>query len=86
MPDDTVPSVQEHRDVLGEAVAIFLDRNARYQDLWRLMPADEMLTQMQHKLRRVDSLHNRDADCRDDVLDLINYCTFFVMNGFAGEA
>lgn len=85
MSADSVPSVQEHRDVLSEVVAVFLERNGRYQDLWRTMPKEESVLSMVHKMRRIEALSVRGVDCRDDVLDLMNYCTFFIMNGYAGD-
>lgn len=85
MTDITIASVSEHSAVLERAMAIYGQRSARYNDLWRnngylgsLFNVRACVDRAWHVLW----LKRRDPTPKDvdNLLDCINYCVFAIRN------
>jgi hypothetical protein len=66
--------------VLIEAMDKFVERNAKYKDLWQEYGIDDSLLHIKSKAARIVRLVAEDglsADI-DDAIDLINYAVFFI--------
>lgn len=71
--------VQE--SVLYEAIEVFADRNAKYQDLFKKNSREEDGLHISSKGRRIaQQLTNGQPLDESDALDLINYVVFAIRN------
>jgi hypothetical protein len=80
------PSNIEQMQVYLDAFDVFLERNSRYEDLWRDYGWMDNLTHVRSKaLRLVRKFWRNNApeandNMLDDAVDLINYTAFFIRN------
>lgn len=74
----------EQYGVLLEAFAKYVERNAKYRDLWKKRGVKDSHRHMQHKLDRLEVIMQCDSviteDDLDDAIDIINYAVFFIRN------
>jgi hypothetical protein len=82
-PEDDA-HVEQFR-VLMEAFDVFMERNARYRDVWKGSGYRGSLFDLRKKITRMWSVFwqghpdEKAKEC-DDALDVINYAAFFVRN------
>lgn len=80
---DSSESGVEQMSVMVEALKLFQERNARYNDLWKRDGWLGNVFQMTHKASRIrrlffDQLVGVETPDPDDAFDLINYSIFFL--------
>lgn len=77
--DTNIKQVKTYMD----AFDLFIERNAKYQDLWREYGWEDTLMHVRSKMQRMQ-LATKDnvepGEVLDDAFDLINYGAFFIRN------
>lgn len=68
-----LPPEPEHLQVLLEAHQLYVERNAKYQDVWRQHGLRGNMVKLRLKIERAWRLVWAGSDDPDDLLDTINY-------------
>jgi hypothetical protein len=68
------------KEIFGEALEKFKERNETYKDGWRTSGAHSHLEQMKHKVKRLLNTYDGEGgEDLDDAIDLLNYTAFFII-------
>lgn len=88
--DETGTNIEQMK-VYIDAFEIFVERNERYEDLWKQYGWMDTLTHVRSKALRLvrkfwrEDPEQEDETLLDDALDLVNYATFFIRNFRSGN-
>ncbi len=83
-PEDT--TIVQQACVLFEALRIFQERNARYQDAWKRTGWRGNLVDLRKKIERLwAEFWYGNQENPDDAFDIINFTAFFIRNHIEGN-
>jgi len=68
--------MDQMKEIVDNCHQLMRSRNAKYGDSWKVLSIPSMANLSEMKLHRIANMANIDPKVEDELIDVINYCTF----------